>query len=114
MAWGQRTSLALRVGARELALASKRSRSARSGGVLHVANALLHAALDLLCLAFGLLRLIAGQLAEPLLGFACDLVDGAFGPFAGHLDTPVSYPAHVTVNVDGSFDPGPHRRLSRG
>ena len=43
-------------GARECAVASHLVfLSARSGGVLHVANALLHAALDLLCLAFGLL-----------------------------------------------------------
>ena len=67
--------------------------SARSGGVLNVANALLGATFDLLGLAFGLLRVIAGRLAETLFDFAGGLVDGAFGAHTGHVDTPLAMPA---------------------
>jgi hypothetical protein len=60
------------------------SLSAPPDDVLDVAQALLRATSDLFCLAFGLLRPVAGQLAEPFLELARGLVDRTFGAFAGH------------------------------
>src|ERR1035437_9631023 len=82
------------------------SRSARSGGVLDVAQALLRATLDLLCLAFGLLRPVAGQLAESFLDLARGLVDRAFGTLACHLVTPLAVLAQTSCESDGSWDSG--------
>src|SRR4051794_39151091 len=56
--------------------------------VLHAAGGVLHLALDLVGLAFGLQLRVAGDLAGRFLDLALRLIEGAFDPIVVHVRLP--------------------------